>query len=330
MGFSYMKGELPPYYEFLPSFDEKGEIKREKMGAMKIKGGISDEMLTAFHNTPFNTLQIKAGNWLAESDFLLARKEPLTRLSIDTDAIDWNVIAKLSDLTFLYIGGLYTIKFNLFFSNFIKLKRLDVFWNKGFKDDIYQLPELEKLCIWSWKEKDCKKLVSLKKLKHLDLINCRALESLSGLEQLQSLETIEIDGSNKLIDISALLSLPKLRHIKITSCKKVCFPNEFGKVMSLSLRSFYYTDCGKVDSFKFMQGADKLEYISTSGTTSINPNIGFIYKLPNIFTARIQQARHYIVSKSDLDKAVNVMYADGYKEEDKKRRLSIFGDRDRY
>ena len=80
----------------------------------------------------------------------------------------------------------------------------------------YSVNQLE---IYSSKRTNLNKLSNLKQLKILELWNCRKLEDISGLVNL-NLEEIEISACKKIKDFSPILMLKHLKVLKIFNSSK--------------------------------------------------------------------------------------------------------------
>ncbi|WP_289003521.1 hypothetical protein [uncultured Kingella sp.] len=73
---------------------------------------------------------------------------------------------------------------------------------------------MQRLYLFSFKDKDLSALGSLKNLQQLTLIR-PAIETLNGLTELLQLETLDIAYARKLHDISALQQCPWLKSVAL-------------------------------------------------------------------------------------------------------------------
>lgn len=85
---------------------------------------------------------------------------------------------------------------------------------KGNAHNLSQAASLQRLYLFSFKDKDLSALGSLKNLQQLILIR-PAIETLNGLTELLQLETLDIAYARKLHDISALQQCPWLKSVAL-------------------------------------------------------------------------------------------------------------------
>lgn len=85
---------------------------------------------------------------------------------------------------------------------------------KGNAHNLSQAASLQRLYLFSFKDKDLSALGSLKNLQQLTLIR-PAIETLNGLTELLQLETLDIAYARKLHDISALQQCPWLKSVAL-------------------------------------------------------------------------------------------------------------------
>jgi len=85
---------------------------------------------------------------------------------------------------------------------------------KGNAHNLSQAASLQRLYLFSFKDKDLSALGSLKNLQQLTLIQ-PAIETLNGLTELLQLETLDIAYARKLHDISALQQCPWLKSVAL-------------------------------------------------------------------------------------------------------------------
>jgi len=98
-------------------------------------------------------------------------------------------------------------------------------------------------------------LSEFKKLKRLQLIGGR-LDALEGLEELQSLETLMVDGIKKLVSVDAILRSPTLANISFHNFRTITDWELLAQMKQLENLSF-----DTIDSIGFIEKLPNLEFI---------------------------------------------------------------------
>jgi uncharacterized protein with PQ loop repeat len=104
-------------------------------------------------------------------------------------------------------------------SAFSKLRVALITWSKGL-DSLLELTSLEKLNIQNYPHNNLEPISSMGALKQLYLTS-RKLESLKGIEQLGSLELLDLYNCPSLTSTAGTENCPKLKTIKIEACNRV-------------------------------------------------------------------------------------------------------------
>ena len=127
------------------------------------------------------------------------------------------VIESLSQLEVLGLQYKSTQKINL--STFSKLRVALITWSKGL-DSLFELASLEKLSIQNYPNSNLEPIAAMVALKQLYLTS-RKLESLIGIEQLVSLELLDLYNCPFLTSMDGTEQHPKLKTIEIEACNRV-------------------------------------------------------------------------------------------------------------
>lgn len=135
----------------------------------------------------------------------------------DWDAKDITKIETLSQLE--VFGAQFTSNKKINFTNFKKLRVAKFTWRKGLTS-ILELDNLEELNIENYGEINLESISHMKKLKKL-YITSRKLETLKGIEKLDSLELLDLYNCQKLFNTSGIELCKKLKTIEIEACNKL-------------------------------------------------------------------------------------------------------------
>ena len=130
---------------------------------------------------------------------------------------DYSAINYLSKLEHLSVYT--TDKKEIDFSNYPLLTSTAIYWRLKAKS-LFDCYKLERLFLGKYTDNDLSKLESLKNLKYLR-INTGSINSLSGVEKLQNLETLFLMQATKLEDLRGIEKLPQLRHLRIDNCRNI-------------------------------------------------------------------------------------------------------------
>ena len=133
------------------------------------------------------------------------------------DAKGVAVIESLPQLEVLGLQYKSTQKIDL--SAFSKLRVALITWSKGL-GSLLELTSLEKLNIQNYPHNNLEPITPMAALKQLSLTS-RKLESLKGIEQLVSLEVLDLYNCPFLTSIAGTELLPKLKAIDVEACNRV-------------------------------------------------------------------------------------------------------------
>lgn len=133
------------------------------------------------------------------------------------DAKGVTVIESLPQLEVLGLQYKSTQKIDL--SAFSKLRVALITWSKGL-GSLLELTSLEKLNIQNYPHNNLELITPMAALKQLYLTS-RKLESLKGIEQLVSLEVLDLYNCPFLTSIAGTELLPKLKTIDVEACNRV-------------------------------------------------------------------------------------------------------------
>jgi len=250
-----------------------------------IRNGPSEEVKRAVSMLPIDRLTLEDGNWQNLS-FLLEHKKKIRELFVLENKCDWSVISELTSLKTLCVGGWFNTK--LKFEKLVNLETLNTYHNKGYGDSLYHLPNLKRLKILGWKEETCRKLISLKNLESLFLVEGRRLINCEGIEFLPRLRYVEMYNMRNLEDANAL-GRSQITYLELENCKKIKgydFVRNLKDLLGLSI-----INCSDIPNLEFVMGLKKLDQLSVNPV--LNGDIRKALELKNLRIFRFNNKRHY-------------------------------------
>lgn len=203
-------------------------------------------------------------NPILDFSFLL-QIENLKELSIFYfDEIDFSFLYELKNLKKISIQTVFS---DIDFSKLSHIENLSIQWNKKYIKHIESLINLSSLFVNGYDEKDLNNFKKLDSLKFLSIKNAKC-NSLSGVEELQSLEGLFIGGFKNLVNISDLENLKKLKYLFFELCPKI--ENLDVLKNNRSIEILETIDCKNIKHISFVNSLPKLEQLTILGSTIIN------------------------------------------------------------
>lgn len=203
-------------------------------------------------------------NPILDFSFLL-QIENLKELSIFYfDEIDFSFLYGLKSLKKI---SLQTVFSDIDFSKLSDIESLSIQWNKKYIKHIDSLINLSTLFVNGYDEKDLNNLKKLDNLKFLSIKSAKC-NSLSGVENLSSLEGLFIGGFKNLVNISNLENLKNLKYLFFELCPKI--ENLDVLKGNISLEILEIIDCKNMKHISFANNLPKLEQLSILGSAIID------------------------------------------------------------
>ncbi len=202
---------------------------------------------------------VKDHDWTFLSSF-----QNLEFLSIQTDGkspIDLTGLSKLVDLSLKWrpqILGLETL-LQLQYLGFVEYQDRDLSLLK-------KLTSLRRLTVKTAKLQSLAGIECIGGMEHLDLGNCKNLQSIHHINGLQKLKRIHLDSCTKIMDYHLLTDLP-------------------------SLDCLILMDCKEIPSLEFISKFRQLKYIALTGNTRVVD--GDLSPLDNIAEVYFSPQKHY-------------------------------------
>ncbi len=198
------------------------EIREDENGIGKVlilKGAWSDEVGAYMRENEIYALRLTDSFGFKGHDLsFLSKLSFLRSLEIYCwDAKGIKIIESLPQLEVLGLQYKSTQKVDL--SAFSKLRVALITWSKGL-GSLLELSSIEKLNIQNYPHSNLEPIASIVSLKQLYLTS-RKLESLKGIEQLGSLEVLDLYNCPFLTSMAGSEQCPLLNTIEIEACNRV-------------------------------------------------------------------------------------------------------------
>lgn len=130
------------------------------------------------------------------------------------------------------------------------------------------------------------------------------LSTLDGIQNLDQLEYLNINYCSKLTDITALTNCVELKKLEFENTKKI---SNFEQLKVLQgLQGLVLSNCGNIQSLKFINSMDSLKFLSFVGTNIVDGDLTPCLRLKYIGT---MDKRHYNLKASDLPHNKDFMFS---------------------
>lgn len=198
------------------------EISEDEHGVGKVlilKGAWSDEIGSYMRNNKILALRLTDSFGFKGDDLSFLPELPFLR-SLELyywEAKGIRVIESVPQLEVLGLQTKSTQKID--FSAFSNLRVALITWSSGL-GSLLEVASIETLNIKNYPHKNLEPITSMVGLKQLYLTS-RKLESLTGIEQLGSLELLDLYNCPILASTTGTEQHPKLKTIKLEACNRV-------------------------------------------------------------------------------------------------------------
>ena len=235
----------------------------------------------------------------------------------DSTIVDRSVLSAFVNVEVLILE--HSVK-GIDFSQFSHLRRCSIAATKGIGniaacstltelrisgarvEDIAILAPLKRLQLLSLDATPLSSLSSLEQfpiLQHLQLLRCRRLDSLAGIEhsQIAKLLLYSLPG---LCSIAPLTGLCTLRDLEIYTCKRIEDLERLGDLSGLELLTV--RNGREIPSLTFLRHLVRLRYLGAFVTKVVDGNLDILLDLPSLEQVVIQpHMRHYSRTEEQLN-----------------------------
>lgn len=189
--------------------------------------------------------------------------------------------------------------------DFSKLKKLKVFkaqWRPKAKT-IFSCGELNRLNIVNYPSENLKKLNRMSLLRRLQLTS-KKIRTLSGIEELSSLSTLDLAYCPRLEDLSGIDKCQQIEIVEIENCKRVYDIAILSELKNL--KEIVLIDCGKVKSLRPLAHSQSLESITFIGDTTIEDgDLTSLLNIPTLKKMWFANKRHYTHTREQVMEALS-------------------------
>jgi hypothetical protein len=251
------------------------------------------ESLLATGQVDHLNLNYTAG--FCEPDLGFIGRWPLARVTmLDRRVRDVRGIERLGDaLRELYVQADPRARLDL--SSLPQIVSLAADW-KLVAHSIGALRDLRELSTWNYAPADLHELSAHSGLERLAIADARRLDSLEGIECLQSLWRLEVALAPSLCDISAISVLgDALREVTFETCRRIA---GVGPVATLTrLRGFGIANCGDIASIGPLASMSELRWLlAWESTRIVDGDLSVLETLPSLEEVRMRGRREYTPS----------------------------------
>ena len=231
-----------------------------------------------------------ANNWpIEELDFLNSLQFLESLQIIAHGKLDLSPVAGLTRLKNLRLDALSTTEID--FSALSDLETCYVEWHHKCRG-VLTRSSLRDLYLQSFKQADGRGLVELSNLQSLKIGN-GSVHALTGIERLQKIRMLGLYHLRKLTSLCPLEDLQSLEELDIWGCRSIqTLCDQIARVSRL--RALTIINCGKVDSLAPLLGLRNLEELHFGeGTIIEDGDISVLLGLPNLANVTFSRHRHY-------------------------------------
>jgi hypothetical protein len=267
---------------------------------LQINGALTDEAIQEILKSNFDLLWLWGDDFQKLNDIDLS-KTKFTRLNLfsrKTQDVSW--IGNLSSLAGITMKG--KTKGNIIFDNLINLNFCDFETTKATREVVYSSLELESLSLnrldVPLSDFNKKLATSLK----IFGFSGNKFENLDGIEAFSNLESIEIENSKSLVDISKLSSLKILKHTGFEGVNNIENLNVLGEISSLEGLVF---NCKILPSLKLLLPALNLKTIELGDNTVIDDrDVEIALEFPKLEYMIFAKKKGYAYDAEQLEEAI--------------------------
>lgn len=257
-----------------------------------LKAPWSDDFIDVIKKESISVLRLtESMGWKEKDISFLEKLKDIGLRGVEVyawDVKDITPLHYLPDLEYIGIQSEFTKAPD--FSVFKNLTHFFLFWRPKAKT-VFDCLGLKLLNIVNYPSEDLQDIKNIIGLEHLQ-ITSRKLNSLSGIESLDSLMILDLAECPKLESISGVEKCRQLHTVKLEGCKKVDDVSCLGDLTNL--KDVVLTDCGKVKSLQPLANCQALENLTFVGDTSVEDgDISSLVSLPNLKKMWFVDKRHY-------------------------------------
>ncbi len=190
------------------------------------------------------------------------------------------------------------------------LKKVFLDWSK-YTESIQYVGTITDLRVYKFKFPDLTVLHRLTELKTLGLVQSPII-NLSGVENFQYLQALELAYCPKLTTISALAGNLCLEELDCQNCKNV---GDWDSLRHLAqLKSLRVENCKEIASLNFLINHQSLQLLDVTETNVLDGDFGRLLQCKSLVRVRYEKKRHYSHTSDQWHKAKfpNAVWTQGF------------------
>ena len=262
----------------------------------------SEDLLSVVEKENVSVLRLsESAGWKGNDISFLNRLSSLKGVEVYSWSVkDLTPIRALGHIEYLGLQCKPTNAIDI--GGFVKLETCKIFWYPK-ATTVFDCQNLTSLNVVNYPDEDLGNLESMRKLQRLQLTS-RKLTSLSGVEHLTLLSTLDIAGCVKLESLTGLSACERLETIEIEGSKKIRDISSLGELRAL--RKLFLIDCGEIDTLLPLVNCKLLESIVFVGDTVVKDGmLTPLLGLPNLKTMQFADRAHYSHRRDQIIDVLN-------------------------
>ncbi|GHT35572.1 hypothetical protein FACS189434_13590 [Bacteroidia bacterium] len=247
----------------------KNNIKISPFGNLLVyqKGYTSDFVKQSIEKNKLNGLRIFDHLDKLESLDFLSDYSFLIELSIDCmHDQNYSFLKNLINLKHLSIGPSTTNNNEIVLNALINLESFAISWRKGKILGLENCQKITDLCLIEYKENNFTPVQMLTNLKTLR-VKTASIKEVSGIENFQELEKLELGNCRSLKNIEGIEKLKKLNDLTLEMCSKIEDYSYLGGLSNLD--ELGIIDCKGINSIEFLTNLKSLKKLYILGNSDI-------------------------------------------------------------
>lgn len=185
------------------------------------------------------------------------------------------------------------------FNNFPLLEDCFIEWRKGC-NSLFDCKNLKILGINKYKEIDSNLFSNLINLEKLTLLNSTVI-NLDGVFELKNLNYLSIGVLNRLESLKGIEKLQTLERLEIQKCKNIHSVIQIFQLKKLKI--FFLIDSGNIESIKGIENLTELDKFMFYESTNIEDgNLKPLFELKKLTDISFQNRRHYTHTREEFGK----------------------------
>ncbi len=226
----------------------------------------------------------------------------------------WEVLHDLNELVTLQIHQ--QPGFMLDFSNFPNLAYFEAIWGEGTEESLKSLSNIDSISLHNYPKQDLNVLGNLSRIKQLNLMSAKKLESLTGLAESSGIELIEFHNLSSIDSFEGLRDYKSLQVANLLGCTKL---ERLGDLIGSNLEELMFS-CKSIDSLAAIKDLKKLKFFTFVGDV-LDKKVGFLGDIENIRFLLFNDKKGFDVKCKSISKSLELR---GFDQSMLRKQRSVF------